>query len=144
MMGRVVQRRPEVGTGTQALGLLIGVIGSFAVGTAVASPFDLDVGTGHAIFHLVLGVGLGATAVWLWNHQPTRRAVVSQLALWSTAALAFVQLVEGVAAIPDAEGEGGLHTVPNVASLAVLQPLVVISLIALAVSALLRRRPAPE
>jgi len=131
---------PELGPGRQALGLLIGVIGSFVVGTAVASPFDLDVGAGHAIFHLVLGVGLGATAFWLWNHQPTSRAVVSQLALWSTAALAFVQLVEGVAAIPDADGDGALHGIPNVISLAVLQPLVVISLIALAVSALRRRR----
>ena len=139
----MAERLVEIGPGRQALGLLIGVVASFLVATAVALPFDLDVGAGHAIFHLVFAVGLGATAGWLWRNRGAGDAVALRLALWSSAALAVAQFIEGIVAIPDAEGESAAHGIPNVATL-ILQLLILVSLLMLAVSALLRRRSAPR
>ncbi len=54
-------------------------------------------------------------------------------------ALGIAQLAEGVAAIPDGSGNSRAHEVPNVVSLALLQPMVLLALGVLAVLALRRR-----
>ena len=138
MIDRQRETGPETGPGKQALGLFIGTFTAYAVGIALAAPFDLDVGAGHAMFHLVFGLGLGATALWLHRHQG-RGGWVTRLALFTVSALALAQLAEGVVAIWDSEGDTALHGLPNAVSLFVLQPLLLITLIALVVSAARRR-----
>lgn len=123
--------------GRQALVLLGGVTTGFLVGTAAGAPFDIDVGGGHAIFHLVLAVFLGLVGFWLLRHGTA--ALSSRFAQWSAIALAIAQLAEGIAAITDGTGSSTAHEIPNVVSLAVLQPLVLLALCVLAFLALRRR-----
>ncbi|MCA1705935.1 MAG: hypothetical protein LC808_22815, partial [Actinobacteria bacterium] len=54
-------------------------------------------------------------------------------------ALALAQLAEGLAAIADGSGDSTAHEIPNVVSLAVLQPLVLVALCVLTFLALRRR-----
>ncbi len=121
----------------QAVVLLGGVIIGFLVGTAAGAPFDLDVGGGHAILHLVLSLFLGLAGFWLLRHGTT--ALSSRFAQWSTIALAIAQLAEGIAAITDGTGSSTAHEIPNILSLAVLQPMVLLALCVLAFLALRRR-----
>jgi len=127
--------------GRQALVLLGGLIAGLVVGTAAGAPFDIDVGAGHAIFHLAVALLLGLTAFWLLRHGTTDLS--SRLAQGSALALAIAQSAEGMAAIPDGSGNSTAHEVPNAVSLALLQPMVLLALCVLAVLAL-RRRLAAE
>jgi hypothetical protein len=113
------------------------VILGLVLGTAFGAPFDMDVGAGHAIFHVTLGVVVGLAAWWLRRHGTADRP--SQLALWSAVALAIMQGVEGLAAIPDGSGNSIGHEIPGYVNLAILQPLVLVAIIVLAVVALRRR-----
>ncbi len=54
--------------GRQALVLFVALVGGFVAGAAIASPFDIDVGAGHAILHIVVAVSSGAAVVWLLRH----------------------------------------------------------------------------
>ncbi len=121
-------------SGRQALVLLGGVAIGFVVGTAAGAPFDIDVGGGHAIFHLVVALFLGLAAFWLVRHGTTRLS--SRLAQSAAMALAIAQFAEGVAAMWDGSGDSTAHEIPNVVSLAVLQPMVLVALCVLAVVAL--------
>ena len=127
--------------GRQALVLLGGLTAGIVIGTAAGAPFDIDVGAGHAIFHLAVALLLGLTAFWLLRHGTTELS--SRFAQGSAIALAIAQLAEGVAAIPDGSGNSTAHEVPNVVSLALLQPMVLLALCVLTVLAL-RRRLAEE
>ncbi|MCA1707094.1 MAG: hypothetical protein LC808_29050 [Actinobacteria bacterium] len=125
------------GPGRQALVLLAGVVTGFLVGGAAGAPFDIDVGAGHAVFHLVIALSVGLAALWLLRNGATE--LPSRFALWSAMALALAQLAEGLAAIADGSGDSTAHEIPNVVSLVVLQPLVLVALCVLAFLALRRR-----
>ena len=116
-----------------------GLVVSFILATLVAAPFDLDAGAGHAVFHFLLAAGAGLTSVLLWRHQPASRGPASVLARWSIALFAVAQLIEAIAAVSDPDGSSTGHGIPNFASLLVLQPLVLISLVALIVTAIVQR-----
>lgn len=54
----------------------------FLVGAAVGTPSDIDVGAGHAVFHLFVALSVGLAALWLIRNGATRvlfpvRSVVS-------------------------------------------------------------------
>lgn len=110
----------------------------FLVGTAAGAPFDVDVGAGHGIFHLVVAVFLGMAAFWLVNHGGA--SLSSRLAQGSAMGLAVAQVAEGVAAIADGSGDSSAHEIPNVISLVVLQPVVLLAVLVLVFQALRRRR----
>ncbi len=125
------------GPGRQALVLLVAVVTGFLVGAVLGAPFDIDVGAGHAILHLVLALFIGVAAFWL-----IRRGTAdlpSRLAQGSAMTLAIAQLAEGFAAIPDGTGNSTAHEIPNALSLVILQPLVLLALFVLALAALRRR-----
>ncbi len=125
------------GPGRQALVLLAGVVTGFLVGAAVGAPFDIDVGAGHAVFHLFIALFVGLAALWLLRNGATE--LPSRFALWSATALALAQLAEGLAAIRDPRGDSTAHGIPNVVSFVVLQPLVLVALCVLTLLALRRR-----
>ena len=124
--------------GRQALVLLAGVVLGLVLGTAIGAPFDIDVGAGHSIFHVVLGSVIGVAAWWLRRHGGADGP--SRFAQWAAVALAITQFVEGLAAIPDGSGNSIGHEIPGTVNLVVLQPLVLIAVIVLALVALRRRR----
>lgn len=123
--------------GRQALVLLAGVTIGLLVGTAAGAPFDIDVGAGHAILHLVVALFLALAAFWLLRHGSSAKS--SRFARWAAMALAVAQFAEGVAAVADGSGDATAHEIANVLSLAVLQPMVLLALCVLAVLALRRR-----
>ncbi len=104
--------------GRQAVALLAGVVTGFLVGGAAGAPFDIDVGAGHAIFHLVIAPSVGLAALWLVRNGATE--LPSRFALWSAMALGLAQLAEGLAAIADGSGDSTAHEIPNVVKLAFL------------------------
>lgn len=126
--------------GRQLLVLVASVVLGFLFGTALGAPFDIDVGAGHAVFHLVVGAVVGIAAWWLHRCGSPDRS--SRFARWSAAALAIMQLVEGAAAVPDGSGGSIGHAVPGFVNLVVLQPMVLVAMVVLAVAALRRRPPA--
>ena len=123
--------------GRQALILFAGVLLGLVLGTAAGAPFDIDVGAGHPIFHVVLAVVVGLAAWWLRRHGTSDRP--SRFAQWSAAALAVTQFIEGLAAVPDGSGDSVGHEIPGTINLLVLQPLVLAAVIVLAIAALRRR-----
>lgn len=76
---RAVEPAPP---GRQALILLAGVIGGLVLGTAAGAPFNMDVGAGHPIFHVVLAGVVGLAAWWLSLHGTTHAIdrIATQLA----------------------------------------------------------------
>ncbi|MDP8960570.1 MAG: hypothetical protein M3N32_02975 [Actinomycetota bacterium] len=120
--------------------LFLGLLAGFGLGAALGIPFDIDVGAEHAVLHLVFAATVVATATWLFRNGTA--AFVSRFASCSAAGLAFVQLLEGLAAIGDPRGGSVAHEVPNVVSLRLVQPLVILALIMLAAVALRRRTSA--
>jgi len=118
------------------------VVLGFVLGIALGAPFDMDVGAGHPIFHVVLGLVVGLAAWWLRRHGTADGP--SQFAQWSAVALAVTQFVEGLAAIPDGSGDSIGHEIPGVVNLAILQPLVLVAIIVLAIVAFRRRLTATE
>ncbi|MEO7443635.1 MAG: hypothetical protein ABIW46_08905 [Acidimicrobiales bacterium] len=123
--------------GRQALVLLGAVLMGFLVGTAAGAPFDLDVGAGHGVFHLVVATFLGLGAFWLVRHGGAEFPF--RFAQWSATALAVAQVAEGIAAIADGSGDSTAHEIPSVASLVVLQPVVLLAILVLGFQALRRR-----
>ncbi len=107
------------------------------LGTAVGTPFGMDVGAGHAIFHMVLSLIVGLAAWWVRRRGTADPS--SRFAQWSAAALAVTQFVEGLAAVLDGSGDSVGHEIPGAVNLAVLQPLVLVAIIVLAIVALRRR-----
>jgi hypothetical protein len=140
-MSRMVGYLPAVGRATREIGVLARVGVGLAAGMAVASPFDLRVGAERAIFHFLLAAGLGAAAAWLRHHHGTSRSVAARLALWATATLALTQLVDGASAMVNPRGDEVLQGISNLLGMAVLHPVVMISLVTLVVS-FRRRHPA--
>ncbi len=124
-------------SGRQALVLFGGVVLGLVLGTAVGAPFDIDVGAGHAIFHVVLGAVVGLTAWWLRSHRGADGP--SRFAQWAASALAINQFAEGLAAIPDGSGDSIAHEMLGAINLVALQPLVLVAIIVLAIVALRRR-----
>lgn len=100
----------------------------------------MDVGAGHPIFHVILGLVVGLVAWWLRRHGTAELS--SRFAHWSAAAFGITQLVEGVAAIPDGGGNSIGHKIAGTVNLAVLQPLVLMAIIVLGIVALRRRSAA--
>ena len=119
--------------GRQALVLFGSVVLGMVLGTAIGAPFDIDVGAGHAIFHVVLGAVIGLAAGWL-RRQGGANAP-ARFAQWAAAALAITQVAEGMAAIPDGSGNSTAHEILGTINLVVLQPMVLVAIIVLAVVA---------
>lgn len=107
------------------------------LGTAIGAPFDIDVGAGHAIFHVVLGAVIGLAAWWLRRQEGADGP--SRFAQWAAIALAITQFAEGLAAIPDGSGDSIGHEILGTINLVALQPMVLVAIIVLAVVALRRR-----
>ena len=124
--------------GRQAVILLGSVIAGVFVGSVVGAPFDIDVGAGHAIFHVVAATSIALAALWLRRHGTTHRS--SRLAQWSAAALAVGQFAEGIAAAFDGTGDTAGHDITGLINLAVLQPLVLVAVVILTVRAIAGRR----
>lgn len=78
--------------GRQALVLLAGGVSGLFVATAAGAPFDIDVGAGDAIFHLVVALS-GCAAFWVMR-------LSCRFAQWATMALTIVQLAESLQPSP--------------------------------------------
>ena len=117
--------------------LLGGVVLGLLLGTAIGAPFDIDVGAGHSIFHVMLGAVIGLAAWWL--RRQGGAGGLSRFAQWAAVALAITQFAEGLAAIPDGSGDSIGHEILGTINLLVLQPMVLVAIIVLAVVALRRR-----
>lgn len=123
--------------GRQAAVLLGGVVAGVVLATAAGAPFDIDAGAGHAVFHLVLGAVVGLAAWWLRRHGGADGP--SRFARWAAAALAVAQFGEGLVAVPDGRGDSTGHEILGTVNLVGLQPLVLLAVLVLAVTALRRR-----